>query len=756
MSVDTEKHPKYESSNEDSDIRNEARYDEKDDIYLTETSVSQGLSEAIDITLDDVNAIVPTQDYEGQAFTLRMWVLSVVLGTVIAGVDAFFQLRFPTVHIGPIVAQVVAYPLGEAWTYVVPAWTVPLPFGLLFSLNPGPFNQKEHACVYLFANYITTAGLVNNNVTEQFKYFKKDIGIGRMILFQLSSYLFAFALCGLSRDILVTHANSTWPGILSTCALFKAFHDSENKPAGRWTISRFKFFSIVFGASFVWYWFPDLIMPFLSNIGAWISWIRPDNATLSQVFGVSTGLGLFPLTFDWAQVTSLNNPLTTPFWSIGCVFVSFVFWIWIVMPALYYQNKWQTAHYPIMTSSVYDVKGLAYNSSKVIDKKWRLDYDKFKQYSPVMLPIAFLMNVALGLAAFASMMITFFFRFKSDVLDPIRHPQQDVHNVAMAKYKSFHWGVYVGVGVIGLALGFAFVEGWDDVQLRADGYIVSVIIGLALFLPLSLIESKANFTVSLAPFFEIVSAFWFKGQPIALMYFYTMGFGTMQHAMHAAMGAKVGHYMKVPPKTVMTLLLFGSIWGAMVSPAVTGYILEHFDDVCTVNAKNHMLCRKAKTQFNTHLVWGLFGTHLFAHGGRYSWVLYFFLVGAVVAAVICFAQWKYPSGLIKKINPTLLFGGAGTIPTVTGFNYSTWAVVGFILNFWVHRRRHLWWKKYNLVLAVGLDCGVAIAAILIYFCVVYTGASANYTWWGTTVSKTGCDANGCPHLTSAVKPPSGW
>ncbi|ODQ63043.1 hypothetical protein WICANDRAFT_75772 [Wickerhamomyces anomalus NRRL Y-366-8] len=726
--------------------------------YSSNSSGSQKLSEAVDITEDDVNAIVPTKDYEGDANTVRMWVLAFVFGTVIAGVDSFFQMRFPTITIGAIVAQVVSYPVGRLWYLVLPNWSLPLPMGRKISLNPGPFNQKEHACIYMFVNYVASAGLVNNSVVEQFRFFNMNIGIRRMILFQLSSYLFAFCLAGLARPILVTPANVVWPGLLSSCALFQTFHNPTNEPAGKWKISRFHFFAIVFVCSFVWFWFPDLILPFLSTIGAWISWIRPENATLSQVFGVNTGLGLFPLTFDWTQITSLSNPLSTPFWSIGCIFVSFVFWIWIVMPALYYQNKWQVAHFPIMTSSIYNVKGKSYDTSAVVDKQYRLDYDKFKQYSPVMLPIAFLMNVALGLAAFSSMMIAFFFRFKSDVIGPLRNKTTDVHNDALAKYESFPRWFYLIWGVIGLAFGFAFFEGFNhETQLRAGGYIVSMVISACVFLPLALIESRSNFEVSLAAFFEIIAAFWFSGQPIGLMYFYMMGFGTMQHAMHASQGAKVGHYMKVPPKTAMTLLLVGSIWAACVSPSVTGYILNHFKDVCTAEAKNHMVCRKSKTQFNTLVVWGLFGKHIFASGGRYVWVLWFFLLGALVAAFLSLLQWKFPKHIIlKKINPTLFFGGAANIPSVTGFNYSTWFVVGFILNFIIHRRKHVWWKKYNLVLAVGLDCGVAIAALLIYFCVVYTGGSSNYNWWGTEVSKSGCDSKGCPHLTSKVIPPTGW
>lgn len=730
--------------------------DEKQDFYESgDYSDSNGSTPALaDFTRDDVDAIVPTEDFDAPASTLRMWVLVIVLSTVIGGVDAFFNMRFPTIHIAALVAQVVAFPLGELWYWIVPSWNVPLPFGCGFNLNPGPFNQKEHALVFVVVNVVVSAGLVNNAVVEQFKFFDRDIGIGKMIMAHVSCFILSYALSGLTYDILVTPPDCVWPGILGNCALLQTFHSRENKPAGGWTISRFKFLAIVFTIAFVWYWFPDFIAPFLSTIGAWISWCKPSSAALSQVFGVQTGLGLFPLTFDWSQVTSLSNPLTTPFWAVCCVFGSFVFWIWIVMPGLYYQNHWQTAHLPIMTSSVFDVKGKPYNASKVVNQDWDLVTSKFNDYSPVMLPIAFLMNVALGLASFTAMMVTFFLRVKPDVIDPLRLKKTDVHNVALSKYKNFHWTYYVAWLIIGLAIGFGF-SGAYSTNIDAGAFIVSIIIAVALYMPLIFIESRSSIEVSLQPFFEIIGAFWFKN-PLKLFWFYTFGFSVLQHGMHTSMSAKLAHYNKVPPKVTMTCLLFAAIWGGVLNPAVTGYILYHFEGVCSADATNHLVCRKQKTQFNSQLVWGLFGDHIFTPGGRYSWVLWFFLVGGVVSLAIGLIQMWKPNSFWKRVNPTLLFAGAANIPSVTGYNVSTWAVCAAIMNFWVHRTRHAWWKKYNLVLAVGLDTGLAIAVILIYFSIFYTGASNNFTWWGTTVSKSGCDANGCPHLTGSMTTPLGW
>lgn len=158
--------------------------------------------------------------------------------------------------------------------------------------------------------------------------------------------------------------------------------------------------------------------------------------------------------------------------------------------------------------------------------------------------------------------------------------------------------------MISLALGFAFSEGWDDSPIDAGGYFVSVLIGSIMFVPLSLLEARANTNVSLAAFFEIVSANWYKGNAYKLLYFYSFGFSIIQHGMHMAQGAKMAHYMRVPPKNIMFLLFCAGIWASLVSPSVTGYLLNHIDDICTDNAANNMVCRKQKTSFNSHTMWG--------------------------------------------------------------------------------------------------------------------------------------------------------
>lgn len=707
----------------------------------------------------DINEILPGDegDDDMPAITIRSTLLAFTFGTVVAGVDSFFNMRFPTIAISTSVVLIVTYPCGVLLASIVPNWHIPLPRGHRISLNPGPFNYKEHASIFIFTNVINSAGLVNNLVIEDFKFFKVNTGIPRQILFNMSCYLISIALVGFFRPVLVTPVDRIWPGVLSTISLFKVIYSRENHVANGWKMHRWVYLVIVLLASFVWYWFPDFILPFLGPLGAWISWIRPESASLSQAFGVTTGLGIFPLTLDWTNITSINNPLTTPFWVVLNIFISFIFWIYIVMVGLYYTNHWQTGHFPIMTNKIFTVDGKKYQFEKVADKNWKLDNEKFQKYSPAMLPIAFLMQLSLNLGAFSSMVIHFILRFKGDVIDPwrARGSQNDYFN--NTNFKVYGWWIYIIPLVIGLAFGFSFTEGWNDAPLDAGGFTVAVVIACILYAPLSLVEARANTMIPMTSFFYIISANWYPGQPLKLLYFYSFGLGIIQHAMHMTQGAKVGHYLRIKPREYMVILLVAGLWSSCVSPSVTGYILNHFDsDICTSKAKNNMTCRKVVTAFNTHGIWGLFGSHFFAPGGRYKWILWFFLAGPLVAiAQFTLAKLK-PRSFVSKFDPVLFFAGAENIPSVTGYNYTTWFVVAFIFNFMIHKYFNPWWRKYNLVTSFALDCGVAVAAIVIYFAVVYTGGSEHYKWWGTEIHKKGCDAKGCPNLTGPVSKPSGY
>ena len=737
-------------------------------IYSTMTETSLSTNAAADFTNEDVEDITDVQDDVATSTNnIRMWTLTFVITTVIAGVDALFQLRYPTVTVSNVVAVLVAWPLGLAWHAFLPDWNVHIGFGKKLQLNPGPFTRKEHACVLMFTNVCIATGLTNTLVVEQVKYFNIDIGIGRVFYLNLVCYLISFGWMGLAEDILIKPVNVTWPGVLGQIALISTV-DQLGKRSKRlekggpntWKLSRMGMFGLVFGCSFVFYWISGFVFTALADIGAFISWAAPRNATLSQVFGVTTGLGLFPLALDWGQISNLSNPLLTPFWAASCIFGSFVFWTWIVLPALYYTDTWQSAHFPIMTNKLFTVKGKTYDFSKVVDSRWVLEDAKYFAYSPLMLPAAFVLNSALGVASFVAMILHFAFNWRRDFWEPLRNrdKQVDRHNVLMKRYPRVPKWVYLVSTLAGLALGIVYCEVWkEEMQITGGAFVVAIVLCASFYIPLALVEARANFVITLNNFLEMVSAFWLKGQPIACMYFTVFGYGTLQHALHQSEAAKIGHYLKVPPRLTAVLLFLAGVWSSLVNGAVTYWALKHTPDVCTAKASNNFNCRKASVTFNQHVAWGLLGDKLFAAGGRYV-EIYYFIIAAVFLCLFVFAmQKRYPNSAWRLVNPILLVASGTKIPVNTGINFSAWFVVASIFGYIIHKKKTTWWRKYNMIVAVALDAGVAIAVIITYFALTYTGVADGFKWWGNTVQNRGCDAKGCPHLSlGSMSKPVGW
>lgn len=225
-------------------------------------------------------------------------------------------------------------------------------------------------------------------LTEQRVFYGLDLGWGFEIIMTLATLLFGFALAGINYALVVEPSSLVWPGVLGNTALNAALHvkrkDDESQTSSRWTMSRYRFFLMAFAASFCWYWLPDLIFPALGYF-TWVCWIAPNNAVVNQIFGMSSGIGLLPITFDWSQIAYVGSPLVVPTWAILNVLASLVVWIYIVSPALYYSNTWDSAYYPIQSNSIFDVMGNEFNVSRVINKLEGFSFNEtaYREYSDV-------------------------------------------------------------------------------------------------------------------------------------------------------------------------------------------------------------------------------------------------------------------------------------------------------------------------------------------------------------------------------------
>ncbi len=77
-------------------------------------------------------------------------------------------------------------------------------------------------------------------------------------------------------------------------------------------------------------------------------------------------------------------------------------------------------------------------------------------------------------------------------------------------------------------------------------------------------------------------------------------------------------------------------------------------------------------------------------------------------------------------------------------NYASWALIGFIFNFYIRRRYFRWWMRYNYVLSAALDAGTAVAIVLLFLCLQLPKGGIELKWWGNTVWQHTADNLGTP------------
>lgn len=182
----------------------------------------------------------------------------------------------------------------------------------------------------------------------------------------------------------------------------------------------------------------------------------------------------------------------------------------------------------------------------------------------------------------------------------------------------------------------------------------------------------------------------------------------------------------------------GILVGTLGQVGVLNWALNHIPDICTKKAPNGFTCAFSQTHFNTSLIWGAVGPRrFFAEGALYRPLLWFFLLGALLPIAVWVLRKKvFPkSKILAMFHVPLFLGGLNFIPPGSGVNYGSWAIVGLIFGYWIKNRHRKWWGKYNFVLSSALDCSVAIAGIVIFFAIFYTGAANKFSWWGTKVYK---------------------
>lgn len=705
----------------------------------------------------EVRAITdPFDDPEETCETFRAYFWGILWSIIGTGVNQFFSPRQPGISLTAGILQILMMPCGR-FMELLPDWGFNFR-GKRHSINPGPWSYKEQTLATIIISVSiggAYAAFYNILVDKLPMYYgNKWATVGYQFLLILSTQFAGFGFAGIMRRLIVYPARALWPTMLPTIALNRALVAKEsNKTINGWSISRYRFFALVFSMGFVYFWIPDYLFQALSTFN-WMTWIAPSNFNLATITGSVTGLGINPIpSFDWT-VISYNLPLSMPFYSqLNQYFGTFIAGS-VLIPAVFWTNYKWSGYLTINSNSIFNNQGTKYKVSNVLTNGL-LDHAKYMDYGPPFYTAANLVVYGAFFALYPFAIIwTGFTEWKAiyysckELWLSIRNPRRsnfedsdDVHCQMMAKYPEVPDWWFLVILVISIVLGIVMVEHYPT-NTPVWGIFFTLGINFIFLIPISLIYAVTGFSFGLNVLVELIIGYAIPGNGTALNILKCYGYNIDGQAQNYITDQKMAHYAKIPPRAIFKGQIISTIFQCLVSIGVVNWQISNIDGICTSTQAQKFTCPGANTFFSASVLWGVIGPKK-VFGGLYPILRWCFLIGAL-APFPFLALRKYFPKQFYYFQPTLVIGGMlqyapYNLSYFTGGLYLSWFFMHYL-----RKRYQAWWEKYTYVLYSSLTAGVALSAVIIFFSVQYH--PKDLSWWGNNVPYAGADGEGYPLL----------
>ena len=170
------------------------------------------------------------------------------------------------------------------------------------------------------------------------------------------------------------------------------------------------------------------------------------------------------------------------------------------------------------------------------------------------------------------------------------------------------------------------------------------------FIPIGMIQAITNQQIGLNVITELISGYALPGRPLAMMLFKTYGYNLTAQAIQFSSDFKLGHYMKVPPRTLFSAQIIATAIAGTVQLGVQSWMFEHIPDICSAHQKDSFTCPSAQVFGTASYVWGVVGpANLFSSDKMYSAVTYFFLAGAIAPIIPWALTRRWPNSVFRYI-----------------------------------------------------------------------------------------------------------
>ncbi|GIZ39931.1 hypothetical protein CKM354_000329300 [Cercospora kikuchii] len=669
--------------------------------------------------------------------TFRFWFLSTFWVTVGCALSTLYYFKPYQQSISSYVIQLLAWAMGDAMARYLPKREMSWFRGRFkWSMNPGPWNAKEHALVVVayWGSSHTAYGL--GPLTAMEMYYGQKISAVWGILFLVTSQLLGYGFAGLFRDILVRPPKMFYPSVLPNIALFNAMH--RNPSVTRRSLA---FFTYCATAAFIWQWLPQYLFPLLISLPL-LCWLGHGNPIAYVLGSGKYGFGILDFSLDWNYINGTMQSMYTPFWASTNQFTGIFVAVWTIYPILYYTNSLDAQNYAAMSASTFDREGKDYNISRVLTPQYILNQTAMDEYSPPYWSVSYVFCIFWGIAASMSACAFVLLWYGKDTWAIVRkvfrkevksdgHYDDPYLKLMAGSPRVPHWWYLTLLGLCA-SFSIATVEA-GGFNLPWWGFIVMSMLAFAFMFPCGVIFAISGQIIGMNFLSEIIAGSLFKGNPIAVLTAMTYGTQSLVQSLNLVIDFKFGFYMRIPE----TEMFIGQFWGTLLGPfinyAVMRAILQSVG-IPTLTGKTPSVnwdAARTRNFYSSSVIWGVLGPEqFFSKDSMYSWVYYAFLTGPAAVLIVWLFQQRLPKWDMEKLcNPPLIFYGISLFPIYPTTSILTSFIAAVVFMGYIYRYHPAFWRKYHYLLAVGLDCGTQVMSTVMAFAISIPNVKFP-TWWG--------------------------
>ncbi|KAL2921758.1 Oligopeptide transporter 6 [Bienertia sinuspersici] len=715
--------------------------------------------EEIECSIKQVNLTVPkTDDPNMPVLTFRMWFLGLVSCILLSFVNQFMWYRQNPMIISSISAQIAVVPIGHLMANCITKRVFFEGSKWQFTLNPGPFNVKEHVLITIFANAGAGSVYATHILSAVKLFYKRKLSLLPAVLIMFTTQLLGFGWAGLFRKYLVEPAGMWWPGNLVQVSIFRALHEKETRLKGG--INRTQAFLIILCCSAAYCVLPSYLFMMTTSF-SWVCWFAPNSVLVNQLGSGTQALGLGSFAIDWTTISSyLGSPLASPWFATANIAAGYAIMMYVMVPLCYWFDILKAKSFPIFSQSLFKGDGSMYDIKSIVTSNFELNKGEYAKDGQLYLSTFFAITYGLGFATLSATVVHVLIFNGREIRGQIKGAfdksrKTDIHTKLMKAYKQVpNWWFHVLL-LCNITLTVFTCEYYKEtLQLPWWGVLLGCALAFFFTLPVGIIQATTNQQPGLNVITEYIIGYLYPGRPVASMLFKVYGYISMSQALFFISDFKLGHYMKIPPRSMFMAQVAGALVSVAVYTATAWWMMESIPHICDESQlppNSPWTCSFDKTFYSASVIWGLVGPRrIFGDLGYYSNINWFFLVGAVAPCLVWVAQKAFPNqNWIKHINMPVLMGATMMMPPASAVNFTSWIIVGFISGYVFYRYRPELWERYNYIISGGLDAGTAFMTILLFFSLQYA-TNIGIDWWGNKSDEMICPRAQCPTAKGVV------